>query len=44
MVIGAGALVQGAVRKSVVWPGATVKPGERLVGAIRLPDGTTVIT
>lgn len=42
-VIGAGALVQGEVRRSVVWPGATVKPGERLVGAIRLPDGTTVI-
>ena len=42
-VIGDGALVQGEIRRSVVWPGATVKPGERLVGAIRLPDGTTVI-
>ena len=36
-VIGAGAVVAGEVVRSVVWPGATVRPGERLVEVIRAP-------
>lgn len=36
------ATVAGDVVRSVLWPHAEVKPGERLVDAIRLPDGRTV--
>jgi N-acetyl-alpha-D-muramate 1-phosphate uridylyltransferase len=39
-VIGAGAQVDGDVRRSVVWPGATVHAGERLVDVIRFGNGT----
>lgn len=41
-VIGAGATVHGEVVDSVVWAGAHVPADERLVRAIRLPDGRTV--
>ena len=41
-VIGDGAVVEGEVTASVVWPDARVERGERLVHAIRLPDGRTV--
>ncbi|HEX2039878.1 MAG TPA: sugar phosphate nucleotidyltransferase [Acidimicrobiales bacterium] len=40
-VIGRGARVEGEVVRSVVWPGAVVEAGERLVDAIRA-DGLTV--
>jgi NDP-sugar pyrophosphorylase family protein len=40
-VIGAGAVVEGEVVRSVVWPGERVGPGERLVDAIRA-GGRTV--
>jgi CTP:molybdopterin cytidylyltransferase MocA len=40
-VIGAGAVVEGTVVRSVVWPGARVLPDERLVDSIRA-DGLTV--
>jgi N-acetyl-alpha-D-muramate 1-phosphate uridylyltransferase len=40
-VIGEGAVVEGAVIRSVVWPGARVLPDERLVDSIRA-DGLTV--
>jgi NDP-sugar pyrophosphorylase family protein len=40
-VIGAGAVVEGTVLRSVVWPGARVLPDERLVDSIRA-DGLTV--
>ena len=36
-VIGAGAVVAGEVVRSVLWPGATVRRGERLVEVIRAP-------
>ncbi|MFG3704233.1 NDP-sugar synthase [Micromonospora sp. NPDC047670] len=41
-VIGAGAVVHGDVERAVVWPGATVRPGERLRGAIRADADLTV--
>jgi NDP-sugar pyrophosphorylase family protein len=41
-VIGDGAVIEGSVVRSVVWPGATVAPGEVLVDAIRA-DGRTVL-
>jgi NDP-sugar pyrophosphorylase family protein len=41
-VIGAGAVVEGEVVRSVVWPGCRVAPGERLVEQIRADDGLTV--
>jgi NDP-sugar pyrophosphorylase family protein len=34
-VIGAGALVEGQVKRAVVWPGGYVGPGEQLVDTIR---------
>ena len=40
-VVGAGAVVQGELVRSVVWPGARVASGERLVDTIRA-DGLTV--
>jgi MurNAc alpha-1-phosphate uridylyltransferase len=42
-VIGRGAVVEGTVLRCVVWPGAVVERGERLVDAIRLDDGSTVL-
>ena len=42
-VIGAGALVEGEVVESVLWPGVTVEPHERLVRAIRAADNVTVL-
>lgn len=42
-VIGDGALVEGEVERAVVWPGAVVRRGERLVDAIRIDDRTTVL-
>ena len=42
-VIGAGAVVEGEVVRSVVWPGAVVRPGERLVEAIRAGHMTVLV-
>ena len=42
-VVGAGAVVDGTVERSVVWPGAVVRRGERLVDAIRAGDRLTVL-
>ncbi|MFG1652014.1 sugar phosphate nucleotidyltransferase [Micromonospora sp. NPDC049275] len=41
-VVGAGARVDGEVRRTVVWPGALVRDGERLHDVIRFGDGCTV--
>ncbi|MCM0675473.1 sugar phosphate nucleotidyltransferase [Micromonospora phytophila] len=41
-VIGAGAVVRGDVTRTVVWPGATVGPGERLIDMIRAGADLTV--
>jgi mannose-1-phosphate guanylyltransferase/MurNAc alpha-1-phosphate uridylyltransferase len=41
-VVGDGAVVDGALESSVVWPGARVERDEHLRFAIRLPDGRTV--
>lgn len=42
-VIGAGAVVEGRVERSVLWPGARVEPGEVLRDAVRTPGGLTVL-
>ncbi len=42
-VIGDGAVVEGEVVRSVVWDGARVRPGERLVDAIRASEQVTVL-
>ncbi len=42
-VIGEGAVVEGRVERSVVWPGATVGPSEHLVDAIRTDARRTVL-
>lgn len=42
-VVGEGAVVEGTVERSVVWPGASVAASEHLVDAIRLDDRTTVL-
>ena len=42
-VIGAGAVVEGRVEQSVVWPGAVVHPHEHLVRAIRASKQITVL-
>lgn len=42
-VIGAGAIVDGEVTRSVIWPGAVVHRGESLVDAVRTTGGTTVL-
>jgi len=42
-VIGEGAVVEGDVERSVVWDGARVHRGERLVDAIRASDQVTVL-
>ncbi|MEU8330164.1 sugar phosphate nucleotidyltransferase [Micromonospora sp. NPDC048839] len=41
-VVGAGARVDGDVLRSVVWPGATVRDGERLQDVIRAGNDLTV--
>ncbi len=41
-VVGEGAVVEGEVVRSVLWPGARVERDERLVDAIRAASGTTV--
>jgi mannose-1-phosphate guanylyltransferase/MurNAc alpha-1-phosphate uridylyltransferase len=41
--VGAGAVVDGELEESVVWPGAVVRAGERLRRAIRTDAGTTVL-
>lgn len=41
-VVGAGAVVDGEVVRSVVWPGGRVRRGERLVDAIRVGSTVTV--
>jgi mannose-1-phosphate guanylyltransferase/MurNAc alpha-1-phosphate uridylyltransferase len=41
-VVGAGAVVRGAVTRCVVWPGAVVEEGEDLVDAVRADAGLTV--
>ncbi len=42
-VVGPGAVVEGEVTRSVVWPDAVVRPGERLVDAIRAGETLTVL-
>jgi NDP-sugar pyrophosphorylase family protein len=42
-VIGAGARVDGEVVRSVLWPGARVRRGERLADAVRAGDDVTVL-
>jgi NDP-sugar pyrophosphorylase family protein len=42
-VIGPGATVEGTVERSVVWAGAQVRVGERLVDAVRTTGGATVL-
>jgi NDP-sugar pyrophosphorylase family protein len=42
-VVGEGAVVEGEVERSVVWDGARVHRGERLVDAIRATDRVTVL-
>ena len=42
-VVGPGATVAGTVDQVVVWDGARVRPGERLVRAIRADDDVTVL-
>jgi NDP-sugar pyrophosphorylase family protein len=42
-VIGPGAIVEGKVDESVVWPGAVVRPMERLYRAIRAHEHMTVV-
>jgi NDP-sugar pyrophosphorylase family protein len=42
-VIGEGAIVEGTVERSVIWPGAVVHRAEHLVDAIRADDRTTVL-
>jgi NDP-sugar pyrophosphorylase family protein len=41
-VVGEGARVEGELVRSVVWPGAVVEAGERLVDAVRATHGVTV--
>ncbi|MEV1287878.1 NTP transferase domain-containing protein [Micromonospora sp. NPDC049679] len=41
-VVGAGAVVHGAVTDAVVWPGGEVAPGERVTAAVRVGRELTV--
>lgn len=43
-VVGSGAVVEGTLVRSVVWPGGVVRSGEVLVDAIRVGEGLTVRT
>jgi hypothetical protein len=42
-VVGAGAVIDGSLERTVVWPGGVVARGERLVDAIRADKGLTVL-
>ena len=42
-VIGSGAVVDGSIERTVLWPDVHVSSDERLVGAIRPRDGMTLI-
>jgi N-acetyl-alpha-D-muramate 1-phosphate uridylyltransferase len=42
-VVGEGAVVEGELEESVVWPGGVVRAGEHLRRAIRTDAGTTVL-
>jgi NDP-sugar pyrophosphorylase family protein len=42
-VIGKGAVVEGEVERSVIWDGVEVRPGERLVDAIKAANDLTVL-
>lgn len=42
-VVGPGAVVDGELIRSVVWPGSVVRAGERLVDAIRAEDLTVLV-
>lgn len=42
-VVGEGALVAGQADRCVIWPGAVVTAGERLVDTIRTTEGRTVV-
>jgi NDP-sugar pyrophosphorylase family protein len=42
-VIGKGAVVEGSVERSVIWDGVEVRPGERLVDAIKAANDLTVL-
>jgi hypothetical protein len=42
-VVGAGAVVDGVIERTVVWPGAIVRARERLRDAIRADERTTVL-
>lgn len=42
-VVGEGAVVEGKIERSVVWPGARVRAGELLVDAVRADDSVTVL-
>jgi MurNAc alpha-1-phosphate uridylyltransferase len=42
-VVGEGAVVQGSIERTVVWPGSRVEAGERLVDAIRAEDRTVLV-
>lgn len=42
-VVGEGAVVEGDVDRCVLWPDTRVRPGERLVGAIRAGPAMTVL-
>jgi N-acetyl-alpha-D-muramate 1-phosphate uridylyltransferase len=42
-VVGPGAVVEGTIERSVVWPGARVEAGERLDRAVRAGDRVTVL-
>jgi ADP-glucose pyrophosphorylase len=41
-VVGEGAVVEGELVRSVVWPGGVVRRGERLVDAVRVGTEITV--
>jgi N-acetyl-alpha-D-muramate 1-phosphate uridylyltransferase len=42
-VIGSGAVVEGSIERTVLWPDVRVWANERLVGAIRPKDGVTLV-
>lgn len=42
-VVGAGAVVRGEAVRCVLWEGCEVRPGERLVDAVRTSTGRTVL-
>jgi len=42
-VVGRGAIVEGKIKECVIWPGAHVRSGERLLRAIRAHEHLTVL-